>query len=210
MKRVLLFLFIILTAIELCFSQNARPDDSYISVLLAINHRGKPITYPDSSFIGNGESSPKTSDSSKKTVYDVKVTVKEVKNRTLECNVRNHKVIVDQPKLFGADDLGPTPPEMLAIAYGSCIVSTMQFLAFQKNLTISDIIVTIEGRIDFAKAMGTGGKKRAGFQEIFARISFNTNMTFQEKKKFISQVLEVGAAIDNVANSTPVRCEIVQ
>lgn len=71
-------------------------------------------------------------------IYTVKTEIKELKNRTLECKVRDHTIIVDQPKAFGADDLGPTPPEMLAIAYGSCVVATMQLVALQCNLNIKN------------------------------------------------------------------------
>lgn len=97
------------------------------------------------------------------TTYDVKAEISILKNRTLACKVRNHTVIVDQPQVFGADDLGPTPPEMLAIAYGSCVVSTMQLLALQHNLDITDISVKVEGTIDFAKALGISNTNRAGF-----------------------------------------------
>jgi uncharacterized OsmC-like protein len=57
-------------------------------------------------------------------IYNVKVDVKEVRNRTVQCKVRNHIVHIDQIKEFGADDTAPTPPELLAISLGSCVVST--------------------------------------------------------------------------------------
>ena len=85
-------------------------------------------------------------------LYPVHAQIKEIKNRTLEATVRGHKVIIDQPKAFGADDLGPTPPELLAISYGSCVVATIQLLALQQKLDISDISVTVDGIVDFSKA----------------------------------------------------------
>lgn len=191
-------------AIGLCYSQ-----DNQINAVTTgqynVKNSGMEVKSP-----GNDEQAQVSDDSIKSTLYSVRVTVKELKNRTLECNVRNHKVIVDQPKQFGADDLGPTPPEMLAISFGSCIVSTMQFLAYQKNIAISDITVTIDGQTDFAKAMGISNENRAGFQELSVKISFKSDMTSDEKKNFINQVLEVGAAIDNIANPTPVKYEITE
>lgn len=142
-------------------------------------------------------------------VYTVKTEISVLKNRTLVCKVRNHTIIVDQPKAFGADDLGATPPEMLSIAYGSCVVSTMQLLALRRNLTVTDIFVEVEGSIDFSKALGINDANRAGFSGLNLKIRFNSSMTKEEKKSFINDVLKIGAAIDNVDNPTPVKYEVI-
>lgn len=141
-------------------------------------------------------------------LYTVSAEIKEVKNRILECTVRDHKIIVDQPKSFGADDLGPTPPEMLALAYGSCVVSTMQFVALQRNLKISGISVKIEGTIDYSKAMGISDANRAGFSGFKLKIAFKSDMTPAQKQAFMANVFKMGAVIDNVDNTTPVTYEI--
>jgi len=143
-------------------------------------------------------------------IYTVKTEISELKNRTLACKVRNHTIIVDQPKEFNADDLGPTPPEMIAIAYGSCVVSTMQLLALQRNLIVKNIYVEVEGFIDFSKALGiSNAKSRTGFSELNLKIRFDSTMTKEEKELFINNVLKIGAAIDNVDNPTPVKYEII-
>lgn len=143
------------------------------------------------------------------TIYNVKAEISTLKNRTLACKVRNHTLIVDQSQAFGADDLGPTPPEMLAIAYGSCVVSTMQLLALQRNLDISEISVNVEGTIDFSKALGISNENRAGFSSLELKIQFKTEMTKLEKEAFVNDVLKIGAAIDNVDNPTPIKYEII-
>ena len=205
MKKLLFVLFLV-NVFALAYSQNNQSNAVIVPDTASRYH--KKDAREEAKSTSNDEQTQSTIDSKKNTMYSVKVTVKELKNRTLECNVRNHTVIVDQPKQFGADDLGPTPPEMLAISFGSCIVSTMQFLAYQKKITLTDITVTKEGEIDFAKAMEISNKNRAGFQELFVKISFKSNMSLIEKKNFINKILEVGAAIDNIANSTPIRYEI--
>ncbi len=86
--------------------------------------------------------------------YKIKVTSREVRNRIVESRVRNHRVVVDQPVDFGADDLGPTPPEYLAIAYGSCVVSTLRFLAVLDKLEIHNIEARVEGEVEFFKDYG--------------------------------------------------------
>lgn len=143
-------------------------------------------------------------------IYTVKVDVKEIGNRIVECKVRNHVVRVDQPKEFGADDTAPTPPEMLAISLGSCVVSTIQFIAAQKNLDVGNIEVSVEGSIDFSRAMGVSDRERAGFGALKVGIRFDSGMASREKEDFIKTVFECGASIDNIRNATPVTCEILE
>lgn len=142
-------------------------------------------------------------------IYHVNVDVREVRNRTLECKVRNHSVRVDQPKDFGADDTAPTPPEMLAISLGSCVVSTMQFLAAQKNLPVHNIQVTVSGDIDYSKAMGISDKERAGFQGFRIGIRFDSPMSADDKARFLQNVFRCGASIDSIQNATPLTYELL-
>lgn len=142
-------------------------------------------------------------------IYSVNVEAKEVANRIVECKVRNHTVRVDQPKEFGADDTAPTPPEMLAISFGSCVVSTIQFVAVQKNLEVRNIRVTVTGDIDFSKALGLSNENRAGFGGLKVGIKFDSKMSAGEKQEFIKTVFDLGAVIDSIRNTTPVACELL-
>ncbi len=141
-------------------------------------------------------------------IYSVKVEAKELRNRIVECKVRDHVVHVDQPKEFGADDTAPTPPEMLAVSLGSCVVSTIQFMAMQKNIDIKNINVTVEGSIDFSKALGISDKERSGFKDLRIGIQFETQMSSREKQEFLETVFDCGASIDNIKNSTPVTYKV--
>ncbi len=141
--------------------------------------------------------------------YQVKVTSREVANRIVESCVRGHKVLADQPKNFGADDLAPTPPEYLAVAYSTCVVSTLRFVAILDKLDIKNIEVQVEGEVDFSKAMGLATTKRAGFSGLKVMISFKSTMTKSEQQAFIDKAMERGAVLDNVRNRTQVLYEIV-
>lgn len=143
-------------------------------------------------------------------IYQVRVEAKEVKNRIVECRVRDHVVHVDQPREFGADDTAPTPPEMLAISLGSCVVSTIQFLAMQRHIDVRNISVTVAGSIDFSKAMGVSDKKRAGFGDLKVGIRFDAAMSAEDKAEFIKGVFECGASIDSIQNPTPLSYEILE
>lgn len=143
--------------------------------------------------------------------YHVRVNVREVQHRTVECRVRDHVVRVDQPREFGADDTAPTPPELLAAALGSCVVSTMQFVAAQRGQDIRDIHVTVEGSVDFSKAVGLRTSNRAGFGGLKVGIQFVAPaMSAEEKAEFIRAVFVCGAAIDNIQNATPLTYALVE
>jgi uncharacterized OsmC-like protein len=143
-------------------------------------------------------------------IYPVKVDVTEVRNRLVQCKVRDHVVHVDQPKEFGADDTAPTPPEMLAISLGSCVVSTIQFIAMQKGINVENIHVTVEGNIDFSKAMGMSDKQRSGFAGLNIGIKFDSSLSARERQDLINTVFRCGASIDSIQNTTPVTYEILE
>lgn len=146
--------------------------------------------------------------SKNKPIYSVQAEVKEVRNRTLEGKVRDHKVLIDQPESFGADDKAPTPPELLAVSLGACVASTMQFVAAQKKIEIKNIKVVVEGEIDYTTALGMCCSDRSGFSGFKIKIRFDSNLGEKEKIEFIESVFKVGVVIDNVINTTPVKYEI--
>ena len=141
--------------------------------------------------------------------YQVEVKSREVTNRIVESYVRGHKVLADQPKNFGADDLAPTPPEYLAVAYSTCVVSTLRFVAMLDKLDIKNIEVQVEGEVDFSKAMGLDTTKRAGLFGLNVKISFESTMTKSEQQAFVDKAMERGAVLDNVRNKTQVLYEII-
>ncbi len=142
-------------------------------------------------------------------LYQVKVKSREVANRIVESRIRGHLVLVDQPKKFGADDLAPTPPEYMAVAYSSCVLSTLRLVAMLDKLDINNIEVQVEGDIDFSKALGNATTNRAGFSGLKVKISFESSLSKNEQQLFIQKAMSRGAVLDNVLNKTPVSYEMI-
>ncbi len=138
-------------------------------------------------------------------IYHVAVNVTEKGNRTLEAVVRDHRIVIDQPREFGADDKGPTPPELLAVSFGSCIVSTLQLIAARNGLDIRDISVAVEGSVDFSRALGLSDEKRAGFSALTATVDFTSSLDEAARRKLLDEVSRIGAALDTIENGAPVR-----
>jgi len=142
------------------------------------------------------------------TTYKVRVEVKEAKNRRVEGRVRNHTLYIDQPKAFGGDNTAPTPPETLAFALGSCVVSTGRLIAMQRNISLRAIEAVVESELDFAKALGTGQEKRAGFTGFKIVVKIDAEMSSTDKKKFIEEISSRCPMCDNVLNPTPLSYEL--
>lgn len=61
-----------------------------------------------------------------------------------DVRVRDHSVIVDEPKVDGGDDRGPTPQELLAASLAACTRITMEMYAGRKDWDISDVAVEVD------------------------------------------------------------------
>ncbi|MEJ2642048.1 MAG: OsmC family protein [Desulfosarcinaceae bacterium] len=81
---------------------------------------------------------------------DIQVVAKIVPgiNRQITAKIRGHEVIMDVRKARGGDDTAPTPPEYLTVALGGCILSLIRLMAVEKNATLENLAVTVEGLID--------------------------------------------------------------
>jgi putative redox protein len=59
-------------------------------------------------------------------------------------DIRDHRLIVDEPAEAGGDDDGPTPQELLAASLASCASITMQMYAKRKGWDIGPVEVHCE------------------------------------------------------------------
>jgi len=122
--------------------------------------------------------------------------------------VRDHRLYVDQPKAFGADDTAPTPPETLAFALGSCFVSTGRLLALQKKMNLKSIEAVVEGELDFARALGASQEKRAGYSGLKVAVKLDADLSTAEKKAFLEEIRARCPMCDNLTVPTPIRYEL--
>jgi uncharacterized OsmC-like protein len=146
----------------------------------------------------------KKTESQSDTRYQVRVAVKELQGRKIEGTVRQHTLYADQPKVFGADDTAPTPPETLAFALGSCVVSTGRLLAMHRKLAVRNLSAVVEGELDFAHALGVNTQKRAGFSGLSVSVYIDADLSEKGKVAFLREVSARCPMCDNLANATHV------
>jgi putative redox protein len=61
-----------------------------------------------------------------------------------EVEIREHRLIVDEPKETGGGDQGPTPTELLAASLASCTAITIEMYANRKEWDLGDVEVTTD------------------------------------------------------------------
>lgn len=142
------------------------------------------------------------------TVYKVHVDILAQNNRVVTGLVRGHKLVVDQPKHFGGDDTAPTPPEMLAFAVGACVVSAAELVAGQRGINLKSVSASVDGELDFARALGMKTDRRTGFAGLKVTLSIDSDMNASETARFLDDVMSICPMCDNLRATTPITHEL--
>jgi len=76
----------------------------------------------------------------------VKATARRSTRETFthSVEIRDHKLVVDEPKEFGGDDQGPSPEELLAASLATCTAITIEMYAKRKGWDIGTVEVAVE------------------------------------------------------------------
>jgi putative redox protein len=61
-----------------------------------------------------------------------------------EVEIREHRLIVDEPETSGGRDQGPTPTELLAASLASCTAITIEMYADRKEWDLGEVEVTAD------------------------------------------------------------------
>jgi uncharacterized OsmC-like protein len=138
---------------------------------------------------------------------DIQVVAKIVPgiNRQITAKIRGHEVIMDVRKARGGDDTAPTPPEYLTVALGGCILSLIRLMAVEKNATLENLAVTVEGLIDPSLAMGLASDNRAGFRQMNATIAMDIDLPSVERDRFIDEFNRRCPLCDTLLNGTDLK-----
>ena len=76
--------------------------------------------------------------------HRIKAIARRTGTYTHDVDVRNHRVVIDEPKKNGGDDDGPSSQELLAASLASCTAVTMEMYAKHKGWDIGPIEVEVE------------------------------------------------------------------
>lgn len=63
---------------------------------------------------------------------------------THSVQIRNHRLVVDEPQEVGGDDEGPCPQELLAASLATCTAITIEMYAKRKGWDIGTVEVAVD------------------------------------------------------------------
>lgn len=66
-----------------------------------------------------------------------------------ELEIREHRLISDEPQDRGGGDAGPTPTELLAGSLAACTAATIEMYAERKGWELGDVEVQVESRTPY-------------------------------------------------------------
>ena len=61
-----------------------------------------------------------------------------------EVDIRDHKLIIDEPPSHGGEDAGPDPQELLAASLASCVAITIEMYATRKGWNVDGLEVSCD------------------------------------------------------------------
>jgi putative redox protein len=74
----------------------------------------------------------------------MRAVARQTKNFTHELEVRDHKLVADEPEEDGGEDLGPSPQELLAASLASCTAITMEMYARRKGWNTDGLEIDVD------------------------------------------------------------------
>ncbi|MRI31895.1 osmotically inducible protein C [Endozoicomonas sp. OPT23] len=132
------------------------------------------------------------------------VTSRMTDSCRIEAQLGNHLAVIDQPKVAGGNDEGPTPLEFFLFSLGGCVASIARIVAKQQKITLRSIDVTVEAALNTAVLAGKTTDDRAGFQSFHVSASMDADLTTEEKKQFLDTVCARCPVHDNITKTSVV------
>ena len=83
-----------------------------------------------------------------------------------DVNIRQHRLIVDEPKTIGGTDEGVSPVELILAALATCQEISYKAYATALNITLEKVSVKLTGTLDLKGFLGIDQTIRPGFQNI--------------------------------------------
>ncbi len=125
-----------------------------------------------------------------------------------EVQVRQFKVLIDEPSQLGGTDEAPNPVEYLLCGLSGCMHIMAFKVAQELNMELSDLKIKITGELNPMKLFGMPTDDRAGYQGITIELHPVTSATPETLEQWKTIMAQRSPVLDNLINKTPVDVKI--
>lgn len=134
----------------------------------------------------------------------ISVSASMEKGWAIHSEIREHKVVIDQPQASGGTNEGPTPLEYFLFSIAGCVGSIGRIAAHQKKITLNAMEINVEADLNPMGLMGQETEDRVGFQQIRISAKIDADLSDEEKKAFLDEVCDRCPLHDNTKLETVV------
>jgi len=113
-------------------------------------------------------------------------------------------VETDHPEVFAAEDLAPTPVEVVLSGLAGCLMGGVAAVAQHRGIQLHTVKATFEGDMDLQGILGIDDEVRNGFGNIRVHFEVDADATEDEIKALVAQSQKRSAVFDIVTNPTNV------
>ena len=92
-----------------------------------------------------------------------------------DVKLRQHRLIVDEPKAIGGKDEGASPVELILAALATCQEISYKAYATALNIPLEKVSVKLTGTLDLKGFLGIDQSVRPGFQNIQGTVDIQSS-----------------------------------
>jgi len=139
----------------------------------------------------------------------ISVTANMGSGTQVYAEIRDHKVVIDQPAAGGGKNEGPTPLEYFLFSLAGCIASIGRIAAMQQKIDLRGMEIKVDAAMNPAGLLGKETDDRVGFQTITVDASIDADLTAEQKQVFLDEVCDRCPLHDNIKLETKVEHQLV-
>src|SRR5262245_309703 len=125
-----------------------------------------------------------------------------------EVEVREHKLVVDEPPELGGGDAGPNPVELVLAALGTCQEITYRAYATALGIPLERVSVNLTGTIDLKGFFAVDDTVRAGYQKVTGTVRLESTASDEQLEMLRTAVNAHCPVLDIIRNPVPVSLKL--
>lgn len=125
-----------------------------------------------------------------------------------EVELREHRVVVDEPAALGGTDSGPNPVELILAALGTCQEITYRAYATALGIEVESVAVELEGDLDLRGFLAVAPSVRPGYEQIRGTVRIASSASAEQLERLRDVVNAHCPVLDILRNDVPVELQL--